>query len=178
MAWLSGQSYNTSCCVLYVLKTRYLILQETIKKSIPVIEPWCDKCMYNLFSSTLIQVFPYSANISDMKWWYANNHMLEIWGFRVIVESNITPKFCACDEGVICESPIVINGRETFDNCWRDPNRRNSVFSSFNFKKFCLIQLLILLNTLLQCCNTRIGRFLRRFESNVKLRVISIDMVI
>ena len=132
MAWLSGQSYNTSCCVLYVLKTRYLILRETIKKSIPVIEPWCDKCMYNLFSSTLIQVFPYSANISDMK-----------WGFRVIVESNITPKFRACDEGVICESPIVINGRETFDNCWRDPNRRNSVFSSFNFKKFCLIQLRI-----------------------------------
>ena len=37
--------------------------------------------------------------------------MLEIWGFRVIVESeyntqNITPKFRACDEGVICESPI------------------------------------------------------------------------
>ena len=43
MAWLSGQSYNTSCCVLYVLKTRYLILRETIQKSIPVIEPWCDK---------------------------------------------------------------------------------------------------------------------------------------
>ena len=35
---------------------------ETIKESIPVI-----KRMYNLFSSTLIQVFPYSANISDMK---------------------------------------------------------------------------------------------------------------
>ena len=69
--------------------------------------------------------------------------MLEIWGFRVIVESNITPRCCACDEGVICESPIVINGRETFDNCWRDPNGRNSVFSSFNFKKFCLIQLRI-----------------------------------
>ena len=30
-------------------------------------------------------------------------------GCRVIVESNITPKFRACDEGVICESPIVIN---------------------------------------------------------------------
>ena len=39
MALLYGQSYNTSCCVLYVLKTRYLILRETIKKSIPVIEP-------------------------------------------------------------------------------------------------------------------------------------------
>ena len=38
---------------------------------------WCDKCMYNLFSSTLIQVFPYSANISDMKWWYANNVVAE-----------------------------------------------------------------------------------------------------
>ena len=38
-----------------------------------VIEPWCDKCMNNLFSSTLIQVFPYSANISDMKSWYAND---------------------------------------------------------------------------------------------------------
>ena len=36
--------------------------------------------------------------------------MLEIWGFKVIVESNITPKLRACDEGVICESPIVING--------------------------------------------------------------------
>ena len=35
-----------------------------------------------------------------------------------------------------------------------------------------------LLNTFLQHCNTRIIRFLRRFESNVKLRVISIDMVI
>ena len=108
-------------------------------KSIPVIEPWCDKCMYNLFSSTLIQVFPYSANISDMKWWYANN--VGHNGFRVIVESNITPKFRAYDEGVICESPIVINGRETFDNCWRDPNRKN--LSSFNFKTFCLIQLRI-----------------------------------
>ena len=131
MAWLSGQSYNTSCCVLYVLKTRYLILWETVKESITVIEPWCDKHMYNLFSSTLIQVFPYSANISDMKWWYAND----------VVESNITPKLRASDEGVICESQILINGRETFDNCWRDPNRRNSVFSSFNFKKFCLVQL-------------------------------------
>ena len=37
------------------------------KESIPVIEPWCDKRMYNLFSSTLIKLFPYSANISDMK---------------------------------------------------------------------------------------------------------------
>ena len=108
MAWLSGQSYNTSCCVLYVLKTRYLILRQTVKKSIPVIELWCDKCMYNLFTSTLIQVFPYSANISDMRY----------EGFRVIVESNITPKFRACDEGVTCKSPIVINGRETFDNCY------------------------------------------------------------
>ena len=35
-----------------------------------------------------------------------------------------------------------------------------------------------LVNTFLQRCNTRIGRFLRRFESNVKLRVISVDMVI
>ena len=34
------------------------------------------------------------------------------------------------------------------------------------------------LNIFLQRCNTRIGRFLRRFESNLKLRVISIDMVI
>ena len=142
MAWLSGQSYNTSCCVLYVLKTRYLILRETVKEGIPVIEPWCNKCMYNLFSSTLIQVFPYSANISDMNWWYAND-VGYMTGFKVIVESNITPKLRACDEGVICESPIVINGRQTFDNCWRDPNRRNSVFSSFNFKKFRLMQLRI-----------------------------------
>ena len=47
---------------------------------------------------------------------------------KVIVEWNITPTLRACVEGVICESPFVINGRETFDNCWRDPNRRNSVF--------------------------------------------------
>ena len=118
-----------------------LILRETVKESILVVEPWCDKCMYNLFSSTLIQVFPYLAHISDMKWWYAND--VGDVGFTVIVESNITPKLRACDEGVICESPIVINRRETFDNCWRDPNRRNSVFSSFNFKKFCRIQLRI-----------------------------------
>ena len=37
--------------------------------------------------------------------------------FKVIVESNITPKLRACDEGVIRASPIVINGRQTFDNC-------------------------------------------------------------
>ena len=61
---------------LYVLKTRYLIQRETVKEGIPVIEPWCDKCMYNLFSSTFIQVFPYSANISDMKWRYGNMTVL------------------------------------------------------------------------------------------------------
>ena len=139
MAWLSGQSYNTSCCVLYVLKMRYLILRETIKESIPVIDVTnaCTICSAALwFKFFLIRpIF--------LIWNDDTRTMLEIWGFKVIVESNITPKLRACVEGVICELLIVINGKETFDNCWRDPNRRNSVFSLFNFKKFCLIQLRI-----------------------------------
>ena len=134
MAWLSGQSYNTSCCGLYVLKTRYLILQETIKESIPVIEPWCDKCI--IICSAALWFKYFLIWLIFLIWNGDTQTMLEIWGFRVIVESNITPKFRACDEGVICESPIVINGRQTFNNCWRDPNRRNSVFSSFKFKNF------------------------------------------
>ena len=140
MAWLSGQSYNTSCCVLYVLKTRYLILRETVKEGIPIIEPWCDKC---IICSAALWFKYYLIRLIFRIWNDDTRTMLEIWGFKVIVESNITPKLRACDEGVICESPIVINGRQTFDNCWRDPNRRNSVLSSFNFNKFCLIQLRI-----------------------------------
>ena len=109
--FLDKVTTRAAACVLYVLKTRYLILRETVKESIPVIGPWCDNCMYNLFSSTLIQIFPYSANISDMMIWNDDTRtMLEIWGFKVIVGWNITPELRACDEGVICESPIVING--------------------------------------------------------------------
>ena len=75
-------------------------------ESIPFIEPWCDKRMY-MFSCTLIQVFTYSLIL--LIWNDDTRTMLEIWGFKVIVESNITPKLRACDEGVICESPIVFN---------------------------------------------------------------------
>ena len=126
--WHDFLDNNTSCCGLYVLKTRYLILRETIKESIPVIEPWCDKCMYNLFSSTLIQVFPYSANIYDMKWWYANNVRDMRFESHCRVKYN-TQISCLWWGGYLW---VVINGRETFDNCWRDPNRRNSVFMSFS----------------------------------------------
>ena len=49
----------------------------------------------------------------------AGDHKKEHSRYRAVIYntqlSNITPKFRACD--VICESPIVINGRETFDNC-------------------------------------------------------------
>ena len=119
-------------CFVHVPKTRYLILRETIKESILVIEPWCDKCMYNLFSSTLIQAFHYSANISDMKWWYVNNVGDMRFSSHCRVKYN-TQILCLWWGGYL--------RRETFDNCWRNPNRRNSVFSSFNFKKFCLVQL-------------------------------------
>ena len=63
--------------------------------------------------------------------------MLEIWGFRVIVELNITPKFRFM--------------RVTNCNKWKIKHLisadafqiEETVFSSFNFKKFCLIQLRI-----------------------------------
>ena len=103
---------TTRAAVFCVLKARYLILRETIKKSIPVIEPCTNAC---IICSAALWFKYFLIRLIFLIWNDDTRTMLEIWGFRVIVESNITPKFRACDEGIICESPIVINGRETFD---------------------------------------------------------------
>ena len=121
MAWLSGQSYNTSCCVLYVLKTRYFDSAGDHKKwAFPLSS--CDVTNACIICSAALWFKYFLIRLIFLIWNDDTRTMLEIWGFRVIVESNITPKFRACVEGVICESTIVMNGRETFDNCWPDPN--------------------------------------------------------
>ena len=87
LEWWYGMTFWTKLqhdLLCFVCAEDEMILRETVKEGILVIKPWCDKCMYNLFSTTLIQVFPYSANISDMKWWYAND----------VIESNNTEITC------------------------------------------------------------------------------------
>jgi hypothetical protein len=53
--------------------------------------------------------------------------MEEMWWWKDKCESNMTPRFLACDEGVIW-CPAKVKGVEgIFEHCCGVPTRRNSV---------------------------------------------------
>ena len=64
--------------------------------------------------------------------WYDDKRTIDVWlkCHRWIKSNPQVPSF---QRG---SYPSITNGV----NCWRDPNKRNSVLSSFNFRKFCCVQ--------------------------------------
>ena len=74
-------------------------------------------------------------------WNEAERTVWEMWLFRDMDESKITPRLRAWSTGLMWESPTVTNGMETLDNCCGEPTciNMNSVLVSLIFKKLSFI---------------------------------------
>ena len=90
-----------------------------------------------LSSDTFVQVLGNPTNIPDVVWCQTND-VVHVWlkCHRWLIKNS--PLSSELD--AIRASPMEMYGTETFVNCSRDPNRSNSVLSSFNFGKFCCFQ--------------------------------------
>ena len=75
------------------------------------------------------------------RWKWADEQMELIWVTMLMLGSSSMPKFLTVEERLIGTSPIEILLMVTFLSWWKEPNSIISVLSSFNFRKFPLIQL-------------------------------------
>ena len=105
--------------------------------------------------------------IVDIWWWLAHKD-----------ESKMTPKLRAFVVGLMSQSPIAIWGTLTFDSCCLDPIKTNSVFSSFNLRKFSCIhwQISQMHNSI--DFNSLISMMLIWFERHIHLCVVSINVIL
>ena len=138
MTRLSWECEDACCCVLDFLEVIELIGWESIKKSIIVVKTKSDEWMNDLFRSITTKIFTNPAGVSKLKCWRTDD-IGDVWFHCDSRFKNCTkiPSLGYCSN---YESPMLICSMLIIDDCWWEPNSRNSVLSSsLSFKKFDLI---------------------------------------
>ena len=141
MTWLQ----DACCCVLNFLETIALGWLGVHKE-----EHYCcqdEKWWMNewMICSVVSRLRYLRTLLMFQSWNEEEKRMtLEMCGFMVIEESKTAPGFRAWDTVAKDESPTLICSMLILDNCWCEPNSRNSVLSSLSFKKLAFIHWRIL----------------------------------